>query len=200
MKRVFSLLLTFALVSPIYGQDEKGYKIGTINMGRLLSSYHKVKDMQTSFGEHQKEVSIASQERIEFIRAQNAEAKKIQTDAQAPSLSDEERRELFQKAAQQQEQIVKMRDDFVDKMARNRSAMHEEAKMKMEVLQKEVLQIIQEVAEEEGYDYVFDSSGVSNKSMRVLMFTKDAADITGLLLDRINQDAQSEGPEEPKGE
>ena len=49
--------------------------------------------------------------------------------------------------------------------------------------------IVQAVGDEQGYDYIFDRSGASGAGVNVLVYTKDATDLTRLLLERINKDA-----------
>ena len=61
---------------------------------------------------------------------------------------------------------------------------------------KEIIAIIQEVAKAEGYDFVFDLSGSSGAGIPILSYCKDATDITGNLLERINKDAPEEKEEE----
>ena len=61
---------------------------------------------------------------------------------------------------------------------------------------KEIIAIIQEVAKAEGYDFVFDRSGSSGAGIPILSYSKDASDITGNLLERINKDAPEEKEEE----
>jgi len=88
--------------------------------------------------------------------------------------------------------------------------MIEKDSMDRAVIRKEVLEIVQKVANEEGYDYIFDRSGGSLAGVSVLVYTKDATDLTGVLLARINENApekkeaeeedQKEVSEEPKSE
>ena len=64
----------------------------------------------------------------------------------------------------------------------------------------EILKMVQKYGEDEGYDYIFDRSGASGAGVPILSYTKDATDLTAVLLEIINKDAPEKAEEAPKTE
>ena len=75
-------------------------------------------------------------------------------------------------------------------------AFNDKINTELSMHRKEIIAIIQEVAKAEGYDFVFNRSGASGAGIPILSYSKDATDITGSLLERINKDAPEEKEEE----
>ncbi len=66
-------------------------------------------------------------------------------------------------------------------------------------LRLELMEMVREVGDEQGYDFIFDRSGASGANVPILSYAKDATDLTAVLLERINKDAPDEGGEEEEG-
>jgi hypothetical protein len=63
-------------------------------------------------------------------------------------------------------------------------------------IRKELMLVVQAVGQEKGFDFIFDRSGASGAGVAVLVYSKDATDLTGILLERINKDAPVEKKDE----
>ena len=61
--------------------------------------------------------------------------------------------------------------------------------LRMENLLEEIRAIVVEKAERAGYDLVFDVEGLNTSQVPVLLFAKDATDITPMILKELNKDA-----------
>ena len=78
-----------------------------------------------------------------------------------------------------------------------------EAKMvaRMKGILEEIRKLVEEKAKAEDFDYVFDKSGLSTSQVPFFLYTKDATDITAVLLKELNKDAPKEStPSEPAPE
>jgi outer membrane protein len=61
--------------------------------------------------------------------------------------------------------------------------------LRMKNILEEIRGKVQKHAEVEGYDYVLDKTGTSTSQVPILLYTKDATDITEVLLKLINEGA-----------
>jgi hypothetical protein len=52
-----------------------------------------------------------------------------------------------------------------------------------------IRKLVEEYAKGESFDYVFDKSGMSTSQVPFLLYTKDATDVTSILLKDLNKDA-----------
>jgi Skp family chaperone for outer membrane proteins len=62
----------------------------------------------------------------------------------------------------------------------------------MKAILEEIRKLVEEQAKKDNYDYVFDKSGLSTSQVPFLLYTKDATDITSILLKDLNKDAPPE--------
>jgi hypothetical protein len=63
---------------------------------------------------------------------------------------------------------------------------------RMKGILDEIRKLVEEKAKTEDYDYVFDKSGLSTSQVPFFLYTKDATDITAVLLKDLNKDAPAE--------
>jgi outer membrane protein len=58
----------------------------------------------------------------------------------------------------------------------------------------EILVVVREKSKTEGYDFVFDKSGMSLSTVPVLIYYKDAVDITDQVIVELNKAAPAAAP------
>ena len=74
-------------------------------------------------------------------------------------------------------------------LQRRNNALNEKMVQKMRGILEEIRKLVEDRAKSDDYDYVFDKSGLSTSQVPFLLYTKDAADLTPLLLKNLNKDA-----------
>ncbi|MCH7228957.1 OmpH family outer membrane protein, partial [Haloferula sp. A504] len=84
-------------------------------------------------------------------------------------------------------------------LQRRNQALNEKMVQRMKGILEEIRKLVEEEAKKEDYDYVFDKSGMSTSQVPFLLYTKDATDITAVLLEDLNKDAPAETVEEDAG-
>jgi outer membrane protein len=58
----------------------------------------------------------------------------------------------------------------------------------------EILVVVKEKAKADGYDFIFDKSGMSLSTVPVLIYYKDAVDVTDLIIVELNKGAPAAAP------
>jgi outer membrane protein len=81
-------------------------------------------------------------------------------------------------------------------LQRRNTALNEKMVQKMRGILEEIRKLVEDRAKSDDYDYVFDKSGLSTSQVPFLLYTKDATDITGGLLEQLNKDAPAPAPGE----
>lgn len=191
LKYTIALIAILSLTTA-HAQEDESDKIGTVNMQRLLADFHKTKALNKTFEGYQEEIQGQDVKRQEEIKAAAEEAKKLQQDAKDVNLSDEERSSLFRQSTAKQREAQGLLNDRSSWVQRKRAALNDQAKLEYGKLREEIMEIVNKVGDEEGFDYIFDNSGASGAGVSILVFTRDASDLTGMLIERINQDAPEE--------
>lgn len=194
-KQTLALVGSLLLCSSLHAQDAKDDKIGTVNMQRLVADYYKTKALNETFAKYGEEIKGEDIERITAVKATEDEAKKLQEDAKDNNISSEQKSDLFRQSTAKQREARALFQERNSWVRRKQAALNDQAKIEFGKIREELRAIVKKTAEEEGYDYIFDRSGGSGAGIAILVYTKDATDLTGLLLERINQDAPEENKE-----
>lgn len=198
MKKITSLLLSALLLSTAQGQDEPD-KIGTVSMQQLLKEYYKTAELSEVFKADEAEVTAQDKTRVEAIKKLVEQTRALKTESENSSLSREKQEELFAKLVSQQREAQALENARVSWVKRKTAAFREKQAIEIGKLREEILEMVKEIGEERGFDFIFDRSGGSGTGVAILAYAKDATDLTPFLIERINRDAPEEG-EEGEGE
>ena len=192
-------LLGVALIfSTALAQEGEGKpdKIASVNMQRLVSSFYKTKLTRDSFKQYEDRLKDADGKKVEEITALNEEAQALRKSGEGSSVNAEKRSQIFREASFKKQRADNLQKGRVAWARQKQAAFNDKINTELAMHRKEIIAIIQEVAKAEGYDFVFNRSGASGAGIPILSYSKDATDITGSLLERINKDAPEEKEEE----
>lgn len=190
--KIFNSLTAFlcgSLFIASASAQESGEKIGTVDMQKLVGEYHKTVETREIFKVYEEEVNEQNLTRVETIKAILEEANGLKKQTDDPSLSREKKTELFQELNSKQQEIQGLERDRQAWSKRKHAAIMEKAKIDFGEVRLEILEKVKSYGETEGFDFIFDRSGASGAGVPILSYTKDATDLTSILLGLINKDA-----------
>ena len=194
-KIIAAVISALVMTSSSFAQ-EKDDKIGTVNMQKLLAGYFKAADLLKTFKEYEKGILEKNELKAEEVKALTDEANEVTKKAENPSITREKKDELFREAQLIRSEAKARQDARIAWLNRKRTAFNEKQKVELGILREEIMVMVREVGDAEGYDYIFDRSGASGANVPILSYAKDAIDLTAAMLDRINRDAPEEGADE----
>ena len=170
--RVVALMLVFAAASA-WGQVKIGHISSEAIMKQLPDAQDAQKQLDALVAQWQAELNKMQadwkQRYVDYDRK-----KLIMTD-QRRADTERELRELDQKIADYRNQ----------KFGQNGELFQKQEEL-MKPIQDRVFAAIQEIAQEDGYDYIFDKSGEI-----LLMYTNEKLDLTQKVLDRLQSGVQT---------
>lgn len=195
---IAALLGAAMICSTALAQEAEGKpdKIASVNMQRLVSSFYKTKLTRDSFKQYEDRLKDADKKKVEEITALNEEAQALRKSGEGSSVNAEKRSQIFREASIKKQQADNLQKGRVAWARQKQAAFNDKINTELAKHRKEIIAIIQEVAKAEGYDFVFNRSGASGAGIPILSYSKDATDITGNLLERINKGAPEEKEEE----
>ena len=195
---IAALLGTALIFSTALAQEGEGKpdKVASVNMQRLVSSFYKTKLTRDSFKQYEDRLKDADKKKVEEITALNEEAQALRKSGEGSSVNADKRSQIFREASSKKQRADNLQKGRVAWARQKQAAFNDKINTELAKHRKEIIAIIQEVAKAEGYDFVFDRSGSSGAGIPILSYSKDASDITGNLLERINKDAPEEKEEE----
>ena len=164
-------------------------KIATVDMQTLFKQYHRTNAAQKEINVERAKIQQNNNERLEAIRGLEDELQGLRKQLDDPSLSDKRKQELFKDFQMKTQEGVALDRERREFLQRRNTALNEKMVQKMRGILEEIRKLVEDRAKSDDYDYVFDKSGLSTSQVPFLLYTKDATDITGALLELLNKDA-----------
>ncbi|MFV1994206.1 MAG: OmpH family outer membrane protein [Verrucomicrobiales bacterium] len=178
-----------ALLSSIPAVAADNIKIGIVDMKRVFSEYYKTKGAEKEVNEGK---SVAKQELDERTAKYKQLIEKFQE--LSALINDEaiseELREEKKKEAQEIAAEAKSLEREMAEFRTRRERMLQEQVMRMRKgILEEIKVIVEANSKEQGYDLVFDKSGLSMNAVPFLLHSKDAVDFSNEIIAELNKDA-----------
>ena len=164
-------------------------KIATVDMQQLFKEYYRTNEAQQQINVERARIQKDNNEKLTSIRQIENDIQNLKKQIEDPSLSDQKKAQVYkdhQAKYQEGIQLDKERREF---LGRKNQALNEKMVARMRSILEEISKLVQEHAKGENFDYVFDKSGMSTSQVPFLLYTKDATDITAVLLKDLNKDA-----------
>ncbi|MCW1887390.1 OmpH family outer membrane protein [Luteolibacter flavescens] len=196
LRSVIALSLAFGGISA--AQDSGRLKIATVDMQALFMEYNPTKETKVKFEEEGQGVAKQFEQRTANITAAKADLDAFQKQLNDPSVADTKKQEIFnqrQVKMQEAEALQREAEDFRNRKVR---AMQEQMQIRTKNILDQIRAKVQKYAEAEGFDYVLDKTGTSTSQVPVLLYTKDATDVTDALLKTLNDGTTAPATEEKK--
>ena len=191
MKKYIQLSIAFcaAVVVSAGAVSAQGMKIATVDMQQLFKEYHRTTEEQQKFAEEFARIQKENNERLAGIRQLEEQLQLLKKQIEDPTLGDSVKRQKskdFQLKLDEAKARDRERREF---LARRNRALELKKQSSMKGILEEIRKRIVEHSKKEDFDYVFDKSGLSANQVPFLLYTKDATDITPVLLKELNEDA-----------
>ncbi len=207
IRRITALTLAAVLSGAAAAQEGK-LKIATVDMQQLFKEYHRTNEAQKQINVERARIQKENNERLARIRELDTELQNMRKQLEDPSLADSRKQTVFNEWQMKQQEAVALDRERREFQQRRGQALNEKMVQRMKGILEEIRKLVEEQAKKEDYDYVFDKSGLSTSQVPFLLYTKDATDITAVLLKDLNKDAppesavteEEEAEEAPAGE
>lgn len=175
------------------GENEGKPRAAVVNIQELFKQYYKTRrthdEINLARARIQKEHNDTKgrlRSLTEGLRQLEARLQREQLGSRARAALEREmglRLQEWEGLDQQRREAVKARH----------GELNQKMVVRMEKLLEEIREIVAKKAEQSGYDLVFDVDGLNTSQVPVLLFARDATDITSMILEELNKGA-------PRGE
>ena len=196
MKQLIAPLLALAVLSGgiSRAQEAARLKIATVDMQALTQEYNKTKTTRAKMEKDIARVKADGEQRMKQLQELAKVVEDLKKQIDDPSIAETKRRDLMNTRQLKGQELQTLQGELEDFVKRKDRAVKEQIMVKMKTILGEIREKVQKHAEGEGYDYVLDKAGISTSQVPILLYTKDATDITEVLLKTINEGVP--GPEE----
>jgi outer membrane protein len=170
-------------------QQADRLKVATVDMQALFQEFHQTKTTKAMFDEEQARVVKDRDERVTSLKTLESQIEALKKQESDPSVADAKKQAIFSERQTKQLEFEGLRKELEEFLQRKQRALQEQMQLRMKNILEEIRGKVQKHAEGEGYDYVLDKTGTSTSQVPILLYTKDATDITEVLLKTINEGA-----------
>jgi len=191
IRRFLTVALAASLTCVAAAQDGK-LKIATVDMQELFKQYYRTNEAQKQINVERARIQKENNERLARIRELEENLGKLRKQLDDPSLNDSKKQTLFKDWQGQQQEGIALDRERREYLQRRNQALNEKMVQRMKGILEEIRKLVEEKAKVENFDYVFDKSGMSTSQVPFLLYTKDATDMTAILLKDLNKGAPPE--------
>jgi outer membrane protein len=185
-----SLLFSLALLmaSAVSAAD---LKIGVVDVAKAFSEYYKTKDANSQLQENANKAKEELNERLAAQKKLIDDAESLNKQASDPVLSEQGRQKKGAELKGKVNELRSLEKDIQEFRQRRSDQLQQENMQQRKTLYDEILKVITDKSRADGYDLVFDRSGVSASLMPFLLFAKDGVttDFTPELIVELNKNA-----------
>lgn len=194
---LFALALTAA--ASLQAAD---LKIGVIDMSKVFQEFHKTKSAADKYKTNYEKAGQEMQERQAAYKNLAAEAQKLQKMAQDPIITPEQRNKYAAELGEKVKEIRSMEMEMQEFAERRQSQLKQEDMQIRKGLYEEILVVVRDKGKADGFDIVFDKTGVSLSTVPVILHVKEGAavDMTDQIIVELNKNAPPPGAEPAKPE
>ncbi len=190
ISRLFTVALAAVLISAASAADK--VNIATVDMQELFKQYYRTNEAQKQINVERARIQKDNNERLSRIRELETSLGNLRKQLDDPAINDSKKQTLFKEFQTKQQEGVALDRERREFLQRRNQALNEKMIQRMKGILEEIRKLVEEQAKKDDYDYVFDKSGLSTSQVPLLLYTKDATDITTVLLKDLNKDAPAE--------
>ncbi|HTG42999.1 MAG TPA: OmpH family outer membrane protein [Verrucomicrobiae bacterium] len=187
MKKFLLFAVAACLAFPVAGFAQGTLKVGTVDMNRAFKEYSKTKDSEKKINDAKDSAKKEYDDRAENYKKALEEINKLSQQLDAPALSADAK---TAKAKERDEKIASLKtmEREINEFRQTREQQLQQQAMRMrESIIKEITDIVMERVKTNGYDLVFDKSGLNMNGVLVLLHSKESMDFTTDIITALNK-------------
>lgn len=191
IRRIFTSCIALLLISVSAAQGGKP-KVATVDMQQLFKEYFKTNEAQQQINVERAKIQKDNNEKLTAIRDIESALTVLKKELDDPTFSAEKRQQTYKEHQTKFQEAVQLDKERREYLGRKNQALNDKMVQRMRGILEEIRKVVEERAKAEDHDYVFDKSGTSTSQVPFLLYTKEATDMTAVLLKELNKDAPAE--------
>lgn len=172
-------------------------KIGTVDMNRAFKEYNKTKDAEAKINEAKNAAKKEYDDRADAYKKALDEINALNKQLDAPALSADRKTQMAKERDEKITNIKNMEREINEFRQTRERQLQEQALRMREGIVKEITDVVMDKVKANGYDFVFDKSGMSLNGVPLLMFAKDNVDFTNDIVAVLNKPGRVTAVDKP---
>lgn len=186
MIRQFALTLLSIMAVSASAAD---LKFGVVDMSKAFSDFHKTKEAAEKFKVNLDKAQKEMNDRWSVYKNLMTDMQKLKKEASDPIMTQDARAKKGMEFEEKGKELRSLEQEIGEAQNRRNSQLKQEDMSIRKGIYDEILVVVKEKAKKDGYDFIFDKSGMSLSTVPVLIYYKDAVDVTDLIIVELNKNA-----------
>jgi len=183
-------LAATAGTSPRVIAQERGPRIVVVQLDRVFNEFYKTKLAGAQIETRKQEIREELKARETQLVALDKELSELRVQINDTALSDEQRGQLRETAADKQLRFNEMQEQARQVAELRNKELEDMSRRMRRGLVEEIREAVREFARVQGYDAVFDASGQTLNGVEALIYFDDKLDITDRVIETMNRGAK----------
>ncbi|MCW1921448.1 OmpH family outer membrane protein [Luteolibacter arcticus] len=192
--------LAVLLFSSFATAQEARLRIASVDMNRLFDGYHRTETAIKEINIEQARILKQSNDRLVRIREIKDSLEKLIKQLEDPTLAESKKQQLQKQGSELRQEGIELERERKDFMTRRGQMLQERVTQQRQGLLAEVRKLVEEEAKAGDYDYVFDTSAVSNSGSSFVISSGSPDNLTDRLLTKLNDGAAKKEAVKPDTE
>ncbi|MEZ0386120.1 MAG: OmpH family outer membrane protein [Verrucomicrobium sp.] len=188
--RIIAIICALAATAPA-----ADLKIGVVDLSKAFAEYYKTKDAQSTLKENADKAKEQLADRFATLKKLADDIEKIKKEAQDPVLSEGIRAKKRQEFESKAQEIRSLERDIQEFRQLRENQLQTEGMQQRKGLYDEILKVVADKSKADGYDLVFDKSGLGAMGLPFLVHAKEGTtqDFTAEVVVELNKNAPAPG-------
>jgi outer membrane protein len=169
--------------------QEAKMKVATVDMATLFTEFYQTNIAQQEINVERARIQKDNNEKLTTIRQIESDIRTLKQQSEDPTLSDQKKAQVYKEYQAKYQEGIQLDKERREFFSRKDKALNEKMVQRMRGILDEIRKLVEERAKAENYDFVFDKSGMSTSQVPLVLYSKDATDITPSLLKDLNKNA-----------
>lgn len=178
------LLACAAMLAPVSAAD---LKFGVIDMEKAFSEFQKTKDAAERFKGNVDKAQKEMNDRWAVYKGLMDGMQKLKKEIGDPISSPDIRNKKAAEFEEKAKELRSLEQEISEAQNRRTTQLKQEDVEIRRGLYDEIITVVRDRAKADGFDFVFDKSGRSLSTVPMLIYYKDAVDITDLIIVELNK-------------
>jgi len=164
-------------------------KFGVVDMSKAFSDFHKTKEAAEKFKGNLDKAQKEMNDRWSVYKNLMTDMQKLKKEASDPIMTQDARAKKAMEFEEKGKELRSLEQEIGEAQNRRNNQLKQEDMSIRKGIYDEILVVVKEKAKADGYDFIFDKSGMSLSTVPVLIYYKDAVDVTDLIIVELNKAA-----------
>lgn len=160
-------------------------KFATLDMAKAFEAYHLTVTARAQVQEARK--TLQQDPRHETIKLLDVELRDLKDHVEDPTFTEAQRKDYYRRYMMKNHERLSLKRQHEQHHAKQLNLINKGMVENTRKLLRDVRAIVQEIAGEEGFDYVFEVSGKTSSQLSSLLYIRNATDLTDRVIEELNR-------------